>query len=367
MSQIEHDLESLSKYFHEIVDSKESTEWVALIKECYLQFEVMDSEGNWTFTPLKEFEQELLSSTEDVKIQIGQLITDVVSGIRENQYHSSFVTIFKQSNLDIKSSILRLEDESQGKRLHHLEYLLGFAYTLEKFNLVLQKDWRLLEQVVSHYQKLRFKQGYYRLSNLLGMSKLHSIQKPVVNFIKAKKKGSMGPSFGKFFLSLNIFEAALVDLCTGFWSNAYSAFVMIFFSPNYKGFFGLIKSFSHGKESRVSTSGQTLEMYSPGAKKWADLYQVWNMAFIAQFPQAPYLLVKLLVPSVSRYKDCPEQYMHKRITALLLALNYLDFCVKRPKIKSNVLEIKSTLKAFVSLWGKVNKKCSKDYMLSIKN
>ena len=41
--------------------------------------------------------------------------------------------------------------------------------------------------MLDHYQRVRFKK-FYRLSNILAIIKLHSIQLPVVRFLKAWRK-----------------------------------------------------------------------------------------------------------------------------------------------------------------------------------
>ena len=64
--------------------------------------------------------------------------------------------------------------------------------------------------------------------------------------------------------------------------------------------------------------------------QWADLYQTWNMAFVTNFNTWPYMLTKLLIPSVSEYQENPKAYLHNRIIALYIHINYgiLPFMTK---------------------------------------
>jgi hypothetical protein len=195
--------------------------------------------------------------------------------------------------------------------------------------------------------------------------KLHSIELPVILFLKAKRKGRIPANFGKFILSFNIFEAMLVDLMKGFWDNARATLPLIIFNPNYQGLH--ILPHQKGIPSHFSGDGKAVNLCSPYPLEWADLYQVWNMAFVAQFDEAPYLLIKLLIPSVSSYRNRPTEYMHTRITALHLAMNFIDNAKFSQMISIDLNQLESSSPKFIKLWGEVNRKCARHYSTLVRN
>ena len=101
-----------------------------------------------------------------------------------------------------------------------LKYMISFAFSLEQINKLARQDTDFLELLIKIYKVKRHENNFYRLSNLLGMIKFHSIELPLVNFLKAKKEKKLSTNFGKFILTLNIFEATLVDLAVAFFDNA---------------------------------------------------------------------------------------------------------------------------------------------------
>jgi len=342
-------LESLKLLFVKALKNEDEESLRRALKEAYLQFEVRDESGEWLLLALKEHEHYLLPTS--LSYDLLKFLDEIEEGCLENQYLRPFLDQLEEN--DLPSDIRKVVDPI---------HLLSFAFAMERLNLLTRANPLLLEEVVRFFQKVRFKRGFYRVSNLLGIIKLHSIQKPVVLFLKAWKKGRMSKNFAKFFLTLNIFEAFLVDLCTGFWANAKATLPLMLFNPNYQGFFGLFKKYHFGAPSRFSEDGNGLLLFSPAQKEWSDLYQVWNMALVVQFPQSVYLLTKLLIPSVSRYSDRPGNYMHQRISALLLAMNFIDMAHHHPRTKVDISQIPPFPKEIIERWGHINELSARDYM-----
>ena len=56
--------------------------------------------------------------------------------------------------------------------------------------------------------------------------------------------------------------------------------------------------------------------------QWADLYVAWNIAFVANVPDFPYYLPKLLIPSVSSYQNQPETFKANRANALNMLFDW---------------------------------------------
>ncbi len=330
---------------------------LALIK-CYEQFYVLDESANWAL-PQLQTHRDFLIPKKDLLNEIKTFCLQITCSIEQNEYLMDF---FETIDFERPIEISSVSDEEE---IQCLYYIL-FGFSLDRFNRLLRDDVDLLEETVSHFQKTRFKLGFYRLTNILAIIKLHSIQRPVTEFIKQRKQGKINKNFGKFILSFNIFEATLVDLCTAHLRNALSSLPLIFFSPNFKGLFGVMKNFKRGAHSRFSPDAKAVEMYSPEQKKWSDLYQSWNMAFVAQFPEGLYLNMKLFIPSVAQYESNSGEYMHNRITALLLAMNYIDFASHYPRIPIKIKNIKTFPKTLTQLWGRINYRNAIKYFKSLK-
>ncbi len=324
-------LEKTKIDFLQTVDCLTEGEWRTFLEESYQQFEVLEGKDDWTFRELGKHRLFLLPP-KNIRAKLKDFIEEVYRGCLENEYLMDFLT--QVNPVDYYS--------------FNKAHLLSFAFTLDRFNRVLRDDIDLLELTVDHYQKLRFKKNFYRLSNILGIIKLHSIQKSAVKLIKARKSGQIPKSFGKLFF------------------NARATLPLMFFNPNYGGWWGFNKNYHLGSPSKLSDDGKALEMYSPAQKEWSDLYQVSNMALVAQFDQAPYFLAKLLIPSVSRYSDRPGEYMHTRITALLLAQNFIDCAIHFPKTPILINHVLPLKREIIQLWAQVNDKAAKKYRELIK-
>lgn len=342
----------------------DENEWRVLLCESYQQFELLDLDNLWINELIACHAGVLLPSV-NIKESILKLLDEMKDGLFENPYFVEFLEKIPWENKDALEnySVLTVMSSDKNKELKFIKSIISFAFCLEKINVLLRDDSNVLELLVKLYKIKRKKNNFYRLSNILGVIKFHSIELPLLRFLKAKKKKRMSANFGKYILMLNIFEAMLVDLAVGLYDNAKSTFPLIVFSPNFKGwFFG---RYQKGEPSTFSKDGKALLMFSPAPKEWADLYQVWNMAFVAQFAQAPYLLAKLIIPSVSRYVDRPAEYMHTRITALHLTMNYLDSAMNAPKIRVDLKDLGPAQRPLIDLWGRVNKNCSLQYKQSI--
>ena len=86
-----------------------------------------------------------------------------------------------------------------------------------------------------------------------------------------------------------------------------------------------------------------------------------NCIKFLRFPDWPYYLVKLLIPSVSGYHDKPEEYLYPRITALYAHI-INEITIKAnggPMINWKIEEISQT-------WGKFNRASGKDYEIQLK-
>lgn len=343
----------------DLVGAGSQAEWRDSILANFRQFHLLGEEGRWLLPELEKYGRRLLSENPHADLNV--LLDSIEIGVTENPYLMRFLSSVE----NIKNREPLGEFLDHPKEIHQLKNLITFAFCLEGLNEILRRDLDLQEKLIRYYGDIRRREGFYRLKNILAVIKFHSIELPLKRFVEKRKSGRLKPNFSKYLLSLNIFEATMVDLLLGNFANAFSTLPLIFFSPNYQGL-GIIRKFKRGKPSEISSDGKALRLHSPEPKAWADLYQVWNMAFVAQFSQAPYLLLKLLIPSVSRYSEHPEEYMHRRITALHLTLIYLDSAVNNPVLNLDLKRVPSLSRTAVKEWGRVNRECAKNYAEELK-
>ncbi|MBC7715236.1 MAG: hypothetical protein H7177_17960 [Rhizobacter sp.] len=309
--------------------SVSENEWHKILIENYQQFALMTPDQKWV-NDLFEGHHEKLIPKDSLHIHLNEFLNLIEVSLLQNPYFIDLLTAIPYSSRNEYSPLV-LTSKSKNTEAEFLKYLIAFAFCLEKINEQVLLDSDIQENIIQLYKINRRKNNFYRLSNILGIIKFHSIELPLVRFLKAKKVKKMSPDFEKYILSFNIFEASLVDLLTGFWNNALATIPLIIFSPNFKG--------------------------------WP---QVWNMAFVSQFPQSPYLLAKLIIPSVSDYSERSGEYMHTRITALHLAMNYLDSAMNSPVINIDLRGLGPSSKKLTKLWGEVNKNCAEKYYEDVK-
>lgn len=342
-------VDKASEFLINHIDKYDITYWQNHLEKSYEQYYLLQDK-KWVSDSLEMNKDFLL--IENIEV-LKHFIKTSQKLIKDNPYFLEIFEIVKH-----EASLKKLEEI-------HLSQLICFAYSLDRINVLMRQNLDFSEFLIFHFYRQRKKRNFYRFGNVLRIIKFHSIQLPLIRFLKCYRKGFIGSSFGKIILVVNIFEAFLVDLFRGFVKNALSCVPLMIFSPNFKAFFILGKFFKKGEKSRFSKDGKGVEMFSPSQKKWSDLYQSWNYTFVSQFPQAPYLLVKLLIPSVSEYKNKPGSYMHTRITALFLCLNFVDFATNDCVLEAKINDITEFSHENIVKQGEANHRCSIDYRKSV--
>ncbi|MCP4130859.1 MAG: hypothetical protein GY754_07740 [bacterium] len=78
------------------------------------------------------------------------------------------------------------------------------------------------------------------------------------------------------------------------------------------------------------------------------------------------MMVKLLIPRVSDYKDCPEKFVYNRVLALYTHIQY-TLISRADAVKKGEKEIAWKDEALVKFWGKINKENAQKYNDEVKN
>lgn len=354
-------LRDLAHNFHAALGGVSGAEWRKIFTETLQQFELMDREGQW-YDPKFAARASDLFPREFGSEQVRAFLDEVVLALEENAYLARFLHALPWQGLTRQKALV-LKWAGPETETSYLSYLLAYAYCLDRINAIGREDLEFERSLVARYQARRRQSDFYRFGNLLVIIKLHSIELPLVRFLRAQAEGVLAANFAKFILTANILEAAVADLLFGWWKNARSTLPLMRFHPNFQGVRG---KYAAGAPARFSADGLALLLHSPAQREWSDLYQVWNMAFVSQFDIAPFLLAKLMIPSVARYALRPAEYMHTRITALHLALHFLDFAVKDRKLSVDLFRIGPMDKSITRLWGEVNLASARDYQRRVR-
>ena len=164
-----------------------------------------------------------------------------------------------------------------------------------------------------------------------------------------KCKRNIDDGLGPLALQLNILEATASDLLIKNNDNAKTGWIL---AMNKAG----------GKPDPATGAGPTVWsddkkavcLCMPLPKKWADLYQTWNMAFVSKMSDYPYILPKLLIPQVADYKNNPTKYLYNRSIALYLYLNYSCFDYLEKK-KKNIPVINWRDETLTKIWSECNR------------
>ncbi|MBL7058839.1 hypothetical protein ISS08_00085 [Candidatus Pacearchaeota archaeon] len=162
-------------------------------------------------------------------------------------------------------------------------------------------------------------------------------------------------------LRLNIYEAGITEYKKGFENNAMCAHALTeeLKKNTRKQIFKKGNIFPEKMSGNFYNSLKNKNNFSstiPFSKKWVNLYETWNMAFIlSDLENLDIIFPKLLIPSVINTKS--ENYMTTRVMALWLSINTLLF--RRLDHKKEVKGPKNK-KEMAQAWGKINKKYALD-------
>ena len=222
---------------------------------------------------------------------------DVGRFLRELESH-------QKKNRLVASFLPSLGEKAWEGFFHELPKIATFALCLERLTFLTSQHDGLLEQLANHFRKARKR----NLSFFLWL-KIHSIERPMLQ-IFVRKTRKISKWYFRWALITNILEATVADLCKGYPSNA---------------LVGLKLSIWLMRHAEIQRRGHIVTCAPENASEWVDLYQSWNMAFVSQAPEFPYIMCKLMIPSVADYHDHPEEYIYRRVIALYLFCNAAAF------------------------------------------
>jgi len=160
-------------------------------------------------------------------------------------------------------------------------------------------------------------------------------------------------------ISANIAEAMYYDAQGGFVDNAIAGAAMV------------VTPASHNRDDpklemekpHYSDNGEYLT-FQPFPDKWADLYQVWNLAFTGQQePDWPLYWAKLLTPSNSCYRQPKGRYVFHRAINLAMHIVHMVIAKNERKNESPGFDVRTI--DFVKNFGKTNRVSSEAYIAMV--
>lgn len=332
------------------VSDLSSKEVYQLMKKHYMTLCLISKEGHWASPELQSISDILLPGELDGS-GCCEFLDEIAVANMENEYLMYFFSQGKFSEY----STLKQKLETEGKKI--LPDVIGYALMLQRLTKACADDWKVFASMFYIYRKARQEKKAFDVLPLFHKIKLMSVDKPCEkNYILAHKTRVIKPTAGGIAVAINILEATIADSRKKNKGNAKAGWILA------KNKCGLKKAdtLTGAGPSRWSADGKKIQRCYPLPKKWADLYQTWNMNFVTRFGDFPYLLPKLLIPQVAHVIDQPENYIYHRAIALIIYLNYagFDYIEKQEKGQKAIDWYDDRLN---KEWGKCNGKMAQQY------
>jgi hypothetical protein len=327
------------------------------VKRHCMRLKLVDARGDWKVDELKA-QRERICPNNIEKVQLIRLIDESAYNMQSNQMLDRFLEKAKSNG------VTQFRSKTSRNRGTDVGELVAWAYVLEQITATQLEDPKNIKILHNHWISERHKEGFKppkNITNVFGALKLASVEKPITDIISFFEKcRKLDTKFARGFLPLNISEAMAADMLMGNVDNSAAGWPLFNNAP------GEAPDQLLGTgPATFSKDGRKLEIRMSLPKQWADLYQVWNMAFVSQVDDAPFWWTKLLIPSVSAYKDFPEEYIYRRVLALYTSLIHGGFLSEEYNDgREDYQKIQWSDKDLTKLWGQANK-LESDYYKSL--
>ncbi|MCL1125051.1 hypothetical protein [Shewanella surugensis] len=271
----------------------------------YQTLRLIDNDLNWASPELSELSQQLLPS--DINSQSAiDLLDEMKTHILDNPYLVDFFNMAEHTHFT------QLKEKSAHNARQIIPSVIGYALVQQRLTHAMYQHWSLINILMKIWVPLRQQYGIESQLSTFESMKLASIEKPMNDYIQFHHSGSVPQDYARLDLPMNIFEAVAEDLSAHRFDNAKAGTVLAFHLPGVK-------------PARFSQDEKGILLTMPHSKSWADLYSLWNMAFVSHLGHFPFLMVKLLIPQVNNVKSNPELYLYNRTLALYTHLHFAFF------------------------------------------
>lgn len=321
-------------------------DFTSLMEKHMIDLQLLKKPNEWSHP---QFEAKLnhIYQSDNHTLQYMDIFVDrIAQNAAKNNYLHTFLSQVNESEIKNLQEIVKLEGSTV------LPDVLAYAVVLETLNSEMVGDHNFAQVCFDIWSK------YDPIQNVTGFGniKVKSIGIAMNQFLGFIKEKKIDPSYGKI-VSFNIFQAMAEDFKLKRLDNVLAGKTLAVNKP------GVDEKQKLAGPTTISENGQTVEFRPPLPNLWADLYETWNMAFVTKYPDWPYFLVKLIIPSVSDYHEHPEGYLYSRVTALY-AQGVMTLSLRAKGQWGRKMNWKS--EEFSQAWGRFNRASARDYEKQLK-
>ena len=315
-----------------------------VVRSHYQTLRLMDVNGAWVTPELDDISEQLLPSNLGIN-DAYDLLDRMAIHAEENPYMVDFFATVEGKKFD---TLLNQVDASGASIL---PAVVAYAILQENLSKAMYHDHQLIEVLMNVWIPTRQALGIEANLSTFHKLKLMSVEKPMLDYIGFHTTGEVPADYAKLDLPLNIFEAVAEDLSVDRRDNAKAGTILAFHLPGQQ-------------PARFSDDGKAILLTMPQPKAWADLYTVWNMAFVSHFTYFPFVMVKLMIPQVNNIAEQPEAYIYNRSLALYSHLHF-SFLGQFDQLMAGQTPMNWYDAELTAIFGKVAKRSAKHYKAKV--
>lgn len=229
------------------------------------------------------------------------------------------------------------------------------------------KFFKQLDAFIAKFSKIDIKGvRWYNYTDSFGNIKINTVflmmggmLEDIVNrkVIEEDKKGC-GVRMNR--ISVNIAEAMFFDARAGMVDNAKTGSALVVTPAHDR-----VDPNLETELPKFSSKG-IYQVFQPFPDLWADLYQVWNLAFTAQeYADFPMFWAKLLNPEVGCYRGLKGSYLFQR--AINLAMHIVHQLIEKNERQNQDPGYDVRPMSFVASFGTTNKASADEYINKVQN
>ncbi len=342
--------EKIASYVKQTLQGWTSAGAVDLMRGHYAQLRLIDANGRWAAPELEAISDFLLPSDLDQQ-KIYAFIDVMTASAAANGYLHDFLVQAKEEDFPL----FRAKLAAGGNQM--LPDMIAYAVVQDRLSKAMREDYTLMSTCETIWKKARNEANIWKYMEAFEFAKLFSIEIPAIEeFIKIHKSGAVPPNFLRAALPVNIMEACLEDLRKHHPENARSGWSLLVNRPGDPE-----NSKTGSGPAHWSEDGKAIHVALPLARHWDDLYSTWNLAFVAQRENGPYLMMKLLTPQVGSYENNPQEYLYNRVLALYTHMHWA-LLRRADDAKSGKTEMDWSMdEPILHLWGAANRDSGRKY------
>ena len=343
----------IAEFLKDTVSGVTAEEMSSMMEAHYAKLRLIDKHGEWALPCLADISDFLLPGNLD-KAASSQFIDEMARAADENAYLKDFLA--KAHEETFAAYMAKVEEEGDSV----LPDVVAYAHALDRLTIAMRRDWNILDACKNHWIGARKVARTAKIMGLFEHAKLASVEWPMAKFVENHRAGQVAPDFMKYILPANIMEAVFADWAEGMFANGYAGVILAKYAPGKKD-----PNPKTGEgPTCFSDDGHAIWLNMALPRQWTDLYATWNLAFVTGY-ENPYMMPKLLIPSVNNYKDAPAEYIYNRGMALYTHIHFMAFR-RVDFLNAGQEEIAWPDKHLRKFWGTANKRYARQYDSEVK-